>query len=80
LQDRIAAADGRLNRIRQVVPMCPPMWAHWRQLANTSEVHNPNGRSIVSAVSAQLTAQSPYTLQKLKLPLSMGDLEPHLYT
>jgi len=25
-QDRIAAADGRFNRIRQVAPICPPMW------------------------------------------------------
>jgi len=57
---------------------------HWRHLANTieivhinatwqiwlnlclirpSRVHNPNGKSIGPAVSAQLTAESPYTLQ-----------------
>ena len=33
----IAAADGRFNRIRQMAPMCPPMRAHRRQLANTIE-------------------------------------------
>ena len=37
-QDRIAAADGWFNRIRQVVPTCPPMWAYWRQLANMIEL------------------------------------------
>ena len=45
---------------------------HWRHLANTilnlcflrpTRVHNPNGKSIGSAVSTQLTAESPYTLQ-----------------
>ena len=45
--------------------------------------HNPNGISIGSAVFAQLTAECPYTLQwdapsPSKLPLSMGDLDPHL--
>jgi len=86
----IAAADGRLNRFRQVAPMCPPMWADWRHLANTIElvfslthrVHSPYGKSIDSAVSAQLTTESPYTLQwstlSPKLPLLMGDLKSHL--
>jgi len=42
--------------------------AHWRNLVNTNEqndptrVHNPNGKSIDSAIFAQVTAQSPYTL------------------
>jgi len=31
-------ADGRLNRIRQVAPMCPPITAHWRHLANMIEL------------------------------------------
>jgi len=40
-RDRIAAADGRFNRIRQVTPICLPMWSHWRHLANAIEiVHN----------------------------------------
>jgi len=40
-RDRIAAADGRFNRIRQVTPICVPMWSHWRHLANAIEiVHN----------------------------------------
>ena len=27
----------KFNRIRQLAPMCPPMWAHWHNLANTIE-------------------------------------------
>ena len=50
--------------------MCPPMYTHWRHLANMIElcflrptwVHNPNSKSIGSAISAQLTTESPYTL------------------
>jgi len=138
--------DRRYNHIRQVAPMCPPMWAHWRHLANMTEydwtcvsfspcesttqtanrlvqaflhssrqcrwvhwchlaitneivhtgaiwwirlnscflrptrVYNPNGKSISSAVSAQLTAYSPYTLQWAtlfpKLALSWGFRPP----
>jgi len=67
-EDRIVAADGWLNRILQVAPMCPPIWAHWRHLANAAEllnlcflrptqVHNPNSKSIGSAAFAQLTAE-----------------------
>jgi len=47
-----------------------------------TRVHNPNGKSISSAVSAQLTAESPYTLQQAplspKLPLLTGGDRPHL--
>ena len=70
-KDCIAAADGQVSRIRQVAPVCPAMWAHWRHLANTIKlcflrptgVHNANSNSIGSAVSAQRTTESPYTLQ-----------------
>jgi len=31
ISGRIAAADGRYNRTRQVAPMCPHGRAHWRQ-------------------------------------------------
>jgi len=43
--------------------------AHWRHMVNTTEhvlpwAHpNPNDKSISSATSVQLTAESPYTLQ-----------------
>jgi len=44
-----------------------------------TRVHNPNGKSIGSAVFAQLTAESPYTLEwallSPKLPLPMVDLD-----
>jgi len=41
--------------------MCPPMWAHWRIRLNLSflrptPIHNPNDKSIGSAVFAPLTA------------------------
>jgi len=73
------------------------MRAHWRNLANTIErvlpsahcflrptgVHNPNGKSIGSAVFAQVTVECSYTLQwaapsPSKLLLRMGDLDAHL--
>ena len=46
--------------------MCPPMRAHWRHLMNAIEVvlpssirdHNPNGKSIGSAIFAQLRTVS----------------------
>ena len=41
-KERIAAADGLFIRIRQVAPVCPPMWAHWRHLANTIELVLPS--------------------------------------
>jgi len=84
------AADGQFNRIRLMAPTCPPMWADWRHMANTNEfvlpsAHQnpqPNGKSIGSAVSAQLTAESPYTLQwapiSPKIAPSHGETGPHL--
>jgi len=62
---RIAAADGRFSR------QCAFSWEHngatwWIQLnlcfLGPTRVHNPNGKSIGSFF-AQLTAESPYTLQ-----------------
>jgi len=46
-----------------------------------TRVHNPNGVSIVQAISAQLTAESRYILQRaapfpLKVATSRGDLNP----
>jgi len=89
-QDRIAATDGWFNRIRQVAPICPygrhtgATW--WIRLnlcfLQPTWVHNPNGKSIGSAVAAQLTAESPYTSQWLtfspKMAPSRGDLDLHL--
>jgi len=89
-EDRIATADGWFSGIRHVMPTCPPVWAHWRHLANTIELVLPSAHPSAQpkrqidrlAVSAQLTAESPYTLQLLtlcpKLTLIMGDLDPHL--
>jgi len=61
--------------------MCPHGRAHWRHLANTIElvlrptrVHNPNGKSIGSAVSVQLTADILYNGRPFSpnLPLLVG--------
>jgi len=43
-------------------------------LPSTTRVHNPKGKSIGSAISAQLTAESPYTLQNC--PFSWGIWTP----
>jgi len=67
----IATVNGWFNRIRQVASMCPSMRhtsATWRIPLNLcilrpTRVHNPNGKSIGSALFAQLTAESAYTLQ-----------------
>jgi len=31
----------KYNHIREVAPMCPLMWTHWRHLANTIEMTLP---------------------------------------
>ena len=73
---------------RQVMPTCPPMWAHWCHLANTIELVLPSAHPSAQpkrqidrlAVSAQLTAESPYTLQLVtlcpKLPLIIWGSAP----
>jgi len=67
-----------------------PLWdigTTWRIRLNLrflilcpNRVHNPNGKSIGSAVFAQFMAKSPYILQwaplSPKLSLFMGDLDP----
>ena len=67
--------------------MCPPMRAHWRIRLNLcilrpTRVHNPNGKSIGSAVFARLTAESAYTLQRAPLSTRIapfyGGPRPHL--
>jgi len=68
--------------------MCLPMWAHWRHLANTTELMlllplahlSPQSKrkSIGSAILTQLTAESRYTYnglffpQKLSLPMGVS--------
>jgi len=54
------AAHARFNRIRQVAPTCTQSNMC---LLGPTRVHIPNGISIGSAVFAQLTAESPYSLQ-----------------
>ena len=71
-----------MNRIRQV--------RDWRNLANTIElvllqpprVHNPNGKSIDSAILAQLTTDCCRVCPGMSFPLIIthfhGGSEPHL--
>ena len=48
-QDRVAAADGWFYHIRQMEPMCLPMWAHWRHVANMIELTGPEKKVIIHA-------------------------------
>jgi len=72
---------------RQCALPLEQMGTTWRIRLNScflrpTRVHNPNGKSIGSAVFAQLTADCPYTLQweplSPKLPLSKGYQDHHL--
>ena len=88
--DRIAATDWWFNRIRQVAPLCPPMWAHWHHLANTIELvlpsahPSPQPKWQIDRFSRFCTAHG-----RKSLYLTMGDpfpkiapfhadLDPHL--
>ena len=74
----IAAAHGWFSAIHQVCQCVPPRnmfpWVY--------PSPNPNDTSIGSAVFAQLTADyrhaSPGMPSPLKLPVPIGDLEPHV--
>jgi len=77
---RMAAAHGRFSGIRHVAPVCT---APNTCFLEPIRVQIPNDISIGSAVFAQLTAESRYTLQRaapllLKIAPSHGGSEPHL--
>jgi len=66
----------------KIAPSHRGIWTSWF-IGTTHQVLSPNGILIGSAVSAQLTAVCPYTLQwaappPSKLSLLMRDLDPHL--
>jgi len=73
---RIAAADGRLNRIRHVVTMCRPISAHRSNIANTIELvlpyaqPSPQPKRQIDRVShfAQLTAMRHLSPRNLPFP------------
>ena len=74
-------------RWRQCAHMGGHIGATWRIRLNLcflrpTRVHNPNDKSISSAVSANLTAESPYTLQWVplfpKIVPFHGESGPHL--
>jgi len=79
-QGWIATAHGRFSHVHQVAPMCTS--------SNTcvfgqTWIHIPKSYPQVQLFFAQLMADSPHTLQWAapflsKMPLPMGDLDPHL--
>jgi len=79
--DCIAAADGRLNSIRQEVPMCLPMLTRWRHKANTIEpvlpsAHpSPQSKRQIEPFSRSCTVHGR---KSLYLQVTMGFLPPKL--
>jgi len=57
----ISAARAQFSGIRQAAPLCTPLPC----FLGSTLVQIPNGMSIGSAVFAQLTADSRYTLQRV---------------
>jgi len=51
LWTRVGRRKHKFNRIRQVAPMCPPMWAHWRHLANTIEPSVCGGNVVLCQIT-----------------------------
>jgi len=41
----------KFNRICQVTPMCTPLWAHWRHLANTIEPSVCGGDAVLCKIT-----------------------------
>jgi len=82
--------DGRFNHIRQVSPICPPMTARWRHLANTIELvfHSAHPsrqpKRQIDRFSRFCTAHGKKSLYlimvddpfPLKIAPSHGDLDP----
>jgi len=54
---RLIAIDGWFNRIRQVAAMFHPMRAHWRHLANTTELVLPSAHPDSTAQTANRPVQ-----------------------
>ena len=87
-EDRITAADGQFNQIHQVAPMCPPMRAHWRHLANTVELvlfsahRSPQPKRQINQFSSFCTAHRRYFTMGAPFlqnwPFPCGDLDRHL--
>ena len=77
-RDRIAAAHGSFNRIRQVVLVCTP-WRHYTRLLGSTGVCTTKGISIGSAAFAGLNSaantQTDRQTHRRKLVKISGGLE-----
>jgi len=51
LWTRVGRRKHKFNRIRQVAPLCPPMWAHWRHLPNTTEPSVCGGDAVLCQIT-----------------------------
>jgi len=51
LWTRVGRRKHKFNCIRQVAPMCPPMWAHWHHLANTIEQSVCGGDAVLCQIT-----------------------------
>jgi len=51
LWTRVGRRKHKFNRIRQMAPMCSPMWAHWRHLANTIEPSVCGGGGVLCPIT-----------------------------
>jgi len=51
LWTRVCWRKHKFNCIRQVAPMCPPLWAHWRHLANTIEPSICGGDAVLCQIT-----------------------------
>ena len=51
LWTRVCLKKNKSNRIRQVAPMRPPLWAHWRQLTNTTEPSVCSGDAVLCQIT-----------------------------
>ena len=51
LWTRVGRRKHKFNHIRQVAPMYPPMWIHWRHLANTTESSVCGGDAVLCQIT-----------------------------
>jgi len=87
LWTRVGQRKHKFNRMSQVMPMCPHGMAHWHNLANTIVIIMTvrytkytiyNKSSEVAEMGDCLATIGMGRKQGAAVPLSMGELGPHL--